>query len=77
MGESLTEQRRVNEEGLRVVKFCPQGRTVKGGNALDLTVPEEEALANYVPAAAVIRRGQALSGITGRKGYAGGNTSQV
>ena len=32
-----------------------------------MTVLEEEAPANYVPAAAVIRRGQALSGITGRK----------
>jgi hypothetical protein len=77
MGASLTEQRRVNEEGFRVVKFCPQGRTVSGGNDTYLTVPEEEALANYVPAAAVIRRGQALSGITGRKGYAGGYTSQM
>ncbi len=33
-----------------------------------MTVLEEEAPANYVPAAAVIRRGLALSGITGRKG---------
>ena len=30
-----------------------------------LTVPNEEATANYVPAAAVIRRWQALSGIIG------------
>ena len=36
------------------------------------TVPLEEATANYVPAAAVIRRWRALSGITGRKGCAGG-----
>ena len=35
-------------------------------------VPAEEAPANYVPAAAVIRRVQALSGITGRKEYVGG-----
>ena len=42
-----------------------------------MTVPEEEAPANYVPAAAVIRRGLALSGITGRKGFAGGITSQM
>ncbi len=47
------------------------------GNDHGLTVPKEEALANYVPAAAVIRREQALSGITGRKGYAGGYTSQM
>ena len=32
-----------------------------------MTVPPKEAPANYVPAAAVIRRGQALSGIIGRK----------
>jgi hypothetical protein len=38
-----------------------------------LTVTEEEATANYVPAAAVIRRWQALSGITGRKARAGGD----
>ena len=37
-----------------------------------MTVLEEEAPANYVPAAAVIRRGQALSGIIGRKEYVGG-----
>ena len=42
-----------------------------------MTVPKEEAPANYVPAAAVIRRGQALSGITGRKERAGGPLSQV
>ena len=34
----------------------------------EVTVAKEEAPANYVPAAAVIRRGQALSGMTGRKG---------
>ena len=32
-----------------------------------MTVPSKKAPANYVPAAAVIRRGQALSGFTGRK----------
>ena len=37
-----------------------------------MTVPGEEAPANSVPAAAVIRRVRALSGITGRKGRAGG-----
>jgi hypothetical protein len=37
-----------------------------------LTVTSEEAPANYVPAAAVIRRGQTLLGITGRKGCVGG-----
>ena len=77
MGESLTEQCRVNEEGLRIVKFCPYRREVYGVTATHRTVDEEEAPANYVPAAAVIRRGQALSGITGRKGRVGGNISQM
>ena len=42
-----------------------------------MTVPFEKAPANYVPAAAVIRRGRALSGIIGRKGFVGGNVCQV
>src|ERR671934_453853 len=37
-----------------------------------VTVPPEEAPANYVPAAAVIRRGLALSGFIGRKERVGG-----
>ncbi len=40
-----------------------------------LTVPPEEAPANSVPAAAVIRGEQTLFGITGRKGGAGGQVS--
>ena len=39
------------------------------------TVPAEEAPANYVPAAAVTRRGRALSGFIGRKARAGGRSS--
>src|SRR5579863_4506976 len=39
-----------------------------------VTVPVEEAPANYVPAAAVIRRAQALSGIIGRKELVGGSS---
>ena len=42
----------------------------------EVTVPYEEAPANYVPAAAVIRRGRALSGITGRKAHVGGLSSR-
>ena len=42
-----------------------------------MTVPAEEAPANSVPAAAVIRRELALFGITGRKGDAGGYVSQM
>ena len=71
MGESLTQQRRVCDEGLRVVKHCPEERT-SGVRALVLTVPLKKALANSVPAAAVIRRVQALFGIIGRKGRLGG-----
>ena len=37
-----------------------------------MTVPLEEATANYVPAAAVIRRWRALFGFIGRKGSVGG-----
>ncbi len=40
-----------------------------------MTVPEEEAPANSVPAAAVIQRVQALFGIIGRKGCVGGAVS--
>ena len=42
-----------------------------------MTVPAEEAPANYVPAAAVIRRGQALSGFIGRKERVGGRLSRI
>ena len=66
MGESLMQRRRVRDEGLRVVNRFQQGRGRK------VTVPAEEAPANYVPAAAVIRRGRALSGIIGRKECVGG-----
>ena len=42
-----------------------------------MTVPGEEALANSVPAAAVIRRGQALFGFIGRKARVGGIVSRM
>ena len=48
------------------------GRTARIGNDLSVTVPCQKAPANYVPAAAVIRREQALSGFIGRKGCVGG-----
>ena len=75
MEETLTEQRRVSEEGLRVVKVCCEGRTAHRGNGMGVTVLYQKATANYVPAAAVIRRWQALSGIIGRKGCVGGTIS--
>ena len=77
MGESLTQPRRVSDEGLRVVKLCGEGRTSLGLITRGMTVPREEAPANSVPAAAVIRGGQALFGITGRKGLVGGQLSQT
>ena len=77
MGESLTQQRRVKDEGLRVVNFCREGRMCTGEQSVHLTVPQKEAPANSVPAAAVIRRVQALFGITGRKGRVGGVVSQM
>ena len=42
-----------------------------------MTVPTKEAPANSVPAAAVIRKVQALFGITGRKAYVGGGLSRM
>ena len=65
MEETLTQRRRVRDEAFRGVNRCQWGR--------EWTVPTEEASANYVPAAAVRRRGQALSGITGRKELVGGD----
>ena len=69
MGETLTQQRRVKDEGFRIVNFFDWGRI--------MTVPKKQATANYVPAAAVIRRWRALSGITGCKGRVGGDVSQM
>ena len=68
MGESLTQQRRVEDEGFLSCKLLSAGTIV--------TVPAEEAPANYVPAAAVIRRGRALFGFTGRKERVGGTISR-
>jgi hypothetical protein len=67
MGESLTERRRVRDEVPRDVNRCRRGRV--------WTVPSKKAPANYVPAAAVIRRGLALPGFTGRKARVGGWSS--
>ena len=64
MSESLIQQYYVGEEGSIGRKPLSLGR-IK-------TVPKEEAPANFVPAAAVIRRERALSGLIGRKGSVGG-----
>ncbi len=75
MGETLIQQRRVEDEGLRIVNSRYGGRRDAGEQPANLTVPPEEAPANSVPAAAVIQRGQALFGIIGRKGRVGGQVS--
>ena len=77
MGESLTQRRRVRDEGLRIVNLCQKGRTYCVLISAVVTVPSKEAPANSVPAAAVIRRVQALSGIIGRKEFVGGMLSLV
>ncbi len=77
MGASLIQQRRVEDEGLRVVNSCQLGRKAVGQYPAVLTVPAEEAPANSVPAAAVIRGGLALFGIIGRKEHVGGLLSRM
>ena len=77
MGESLTQRHRVKDEGLRVVNFCQLRTKVVGLIARILTVLDKEVSANSVPAAAVRRRRQALSGIIGRKERVGGFSSHV
>ena len=72
MDESLTMRRCVEDEGLRVVNSCHEGKGEDAQHASDLMVPQEEGTANSVPAAAVIQRSLALFGFTGRKGYVGG-----
>src|SRR6476469_8517555 len=66
MGASLTERRRVEDEGLRVVNSC------RGGGRGNLDRSLEEARAKFVPAAAVRRTVRTLFGITGLKARVGG-----
>ena len=65
MGESLMERRRVQDEGLRVVN-CGS-KQIMQMNSL------RKEVGNYVPAPAVKRRPQALSGFIGRKEHVGGS----
>ena len=66
MDESLTQRRRVEDEGLRVVNSC------RGGGRRKLDRSLEEARAKFVPAAAVRRTVRTLFGITGLKARVGG-----
>jgi hypothetical protein len=77
MGETLMERRRVEDEGLRIVNSCHERTSDAGEQPAKLIVFQEEGTANFVPAAAVIRRSQALFGITGRKECVGGAESQM
>ncbi len=76
MGETLTERRRVRDEGLRVVNRCRRGGSA-GGFSHRFDLSSEEGRAEFVPAAAVIRTVQTLFGITGLKGCVGGPGSWV
>ena len=58
-----------------IVKLCCEGRIAIIGNDNGVTVLRQKAPANYVPAAAVIRRERALSGIIGCKACVGGKLS--
>ena len=76
MGASLTERRRVCDEGLRIVKHCRVGGShVEQSLRVDLS--QEEGRAKFVPAAAVRRTVQTLFGITGLKGCVGGLASGI
>ena len=77
MGESLTQRRRVRDEGLRIVNLCQKGKMYSAPINTVLMVPSEEAPANSVPAAAVRQRVQTLFGITGRKACVGGYASRM
>ncbi len=76
MGESLTERRRVRDEGLRVVNRCQWGGNASG-YSLVFDRSSEEVRAKFVPAAAVIRTVRTLFGITGLKEFVGGLSSRV
>ncbi len=66
MGASLTERRRVRDEGLRVVNRCQLG-----GNAIGYSLwfdrSSEEVRAKFVPAAAVRRTDERYSELLGLK----------
>jgi hypothetical protein len=75
MSASLTERRRVEDEGLRVVNSCQRGGKLGGLSHL-VDLASEEGRAKFVPAAAVIRIVLTLFGFTGFKGRVGGALSR-
>ena len=74
MGGSLNQPSRVREDGPTDCKPLLSGS--KEATSGKMSVPEEKASANSVPAAAVIRRMRALSGFIGFKGCVGCASSQ-
>ncbi len=76
MDASLTERRRVRDEGLRVVNRCQWGANAYGSSHM-FELSAEEAQAKFVPAAAVTRTARTLFGITGLKEFVGGLISRV
>ena len=76
MDASLTERRRVRDEGLRVVNRCQWGGNASGFS-LVFDRSSEEGRAKFVPAAAVRRTGRTLFGITGLKECVGGLEGEV
>ena len=76
MGETLTQRRRVEDDGLRVVNRCRRGGNTRGFSPV-LDLSSEEGRAKFVPAAAVRRTVQTLFGLTGLKGCVGGAVSRV
>jgi hypothetical protein len=76
MGATLTERRRVRDEGLRVVNRCQLGGNAWGYSPL-LDRSSEEGRAKFVPAAAVRRTVRTLFGITGLKACVGGLVGEM
>ncbi len=76
MAGRLNQPSSVQDDGPRGCKLLLVGNKRGFVNPV-LYVPSEKGPANSVPAAAVIRRWQALSGFTGCKGRVAGLTSQM
>ncbi len=77
MGETLTQQRRVSEEGLRVVKLCQVGRSVWELIASIFDGTTRGSTGKLRASSRGIRGVQALFGIIGRKERVGGWISQM
>ncbi len=76
MGESLTQPRSVRDEGLRVLNLFQYGKKVPLLYRFAFTVPAKDAQSHAVTAAAMIRTVRALICLVGRKGLAGGKSSE-